>query len=378
MSLSIRIPSELRPSPSMFASRARKSHALYATSKRHSTSPQATARRTLAAGVRSSRKTTPPARPLSSGRMMDRSQPRPACAVRAGGPAAGVAARRRSLVWSATDPLEGARAGLSAQAHPWRVSTDPEITLRDMHSKAWTRRLRRFEELRGTGVAVAGTAGIRAVSHEQEPEENRRRVFESKAFEPETAQANLFVVQLPYPRIMHWEEQKLEPEVSSTLLNAGFKLSRPCWSPSSSKQPSTLLAIAGPVKLAQPNKISLCFRQHRVRLVATWKRNMLQMSAQAHEQRISDAVAEFLKIPVVEKNILKFEMIVGNGELDQTLRSLGIPKSTTNMVILEAADHEKINEPAFRQIFEAATKDGSFDSTTSQAFSADFMTAVDK
>ncbi|KAJ7508404.1 hypothetical protein B0H11DRAFT_2184881 [Mycena galericulata] len=123
----------------------------------------------------------------------------------------------------------------------------------------------------------------------------------------------------------------------------------------------------------------MSFRKDRVRVVAMFK---LQLSAQQLEQP-GGALDTFLKLPSVEKNLLKFEMTLANGDFDQTLNSLGLQKSTLDaMVVVEAANIEKINEiirePAFTKIFEGVTQANIFDTSSSLVFSGNFMTNIDK
>ncbi|KAJ7245784.1 hypothetical protein C8J57DRAFT_1725110 [Mycena rebaudengoi] len=121
----------------------------------------------------------------------------------------------------------------------------------------------------------------------------------------------------------------------------------------------------------------MAFRKDRVRVVAVW--SLPQMS----EQELGKEVENFLKLPIAQKNLLKFDLSLANGAFDQTLQSLGIPKPTLNcVVIVEAETHEKINEivgdPAFQKIFQGAGQHGHQDVSNSVFFSADFMTNIDK
>ncbi|KAJ6601100.1 hypothetical protein DFH09DRAFT_1355333 [Mycena vulgaris] len=128
----------------------------------------------------------------------------------------------------------------------------------------------------------------------------------------------------------------------------------------------------------------MSFRKDRVRAVSSCK--IPEMSVQIFEEHIGPTVDAFLKIPIVEKNLLKFDVSIANGDFDQTLKSLSMQKSSMNvMFMVEAENWEKLNEivrePAFRGIFEAATKSGAtggFDLTTSHVFCADFVTKVNK
>ncbi|KAJ7631652.1 hypothetical protein DFH06DRAFT_1337628 [Mycena polygramma] len=125
----------------------------------------------------------------------------------------------------------------------------------------------------------------------------------------------------------------------------------------------------------------MAFRKDRVRVVAVY--NVPQASAQNFEPRFSEALEAFIRLPLVQKNILKFEISIANDGFDTTARSLGLQKPSFNsVVILEAETHEKINEivsdPGFQKLFKAANDAGDFDMNTSIVFAADFMASIDK
>lgn len=100
----------------------------------------------------------------------------------------------------------------------------------------------------------------------------------------------------------------------------------------------------------------MAFRKDRVRIVLLYKAP--KITAQSFEQPVEPLKLDsFLKLPIVQKNVLKLDVVrpeskvpsysiiltchilqvLANGDLDQTIQSLGVPKSTMNlMVILEA------------------------------------------
>ncbi|KAJ6479229.1 hypothetical protein C8R47DRAFT_1219158 [Mycena vitilis] len=125
----------------------------------------------------------------------------------------------------------------------------------------------------------------------------------------------------------------------------------------------------------------MAFRKDRVRVVAVY--TLPQASAQSFEPQFGQAVEEFLRLPLVQKNILKFEISIANDGFDKTARSLGLQKSPLNaMVVIEAETHEKINEivrdPDFQKLFQAANEGGNFDTNTSIVFAVDFVASIDK
>ncbi|KAF8215722.1 hypothetical protein K438DRAFT_2008021 [Mycena galopus ATCC 62051] len=121
----------------------------------------------------------------------------------------------------------------------------------------------------------------------------------------------------------------------------------------------------------------MAFRRGRVRVVAVW--SLPEMS----EEQLTHEVQNFLKLPIVEKNLLKFDLSLANDAFNDTLQPLGIQKPALNcVVIVEAETHEKINEivryPDFQKIFQGATQQGHLNVSGSAFFSADFMTGIDK
>ncbi|KAF7347218.1 EthD domain-containing protein [Mycena venus] len=121
----------------------------------------------------------------------------------------------------------------------------------------------------------------------------------------------------------------------------------------------------------------MSFRNDRVRVVSVWP------LPQMPEQELANEVQNFLKLPIVQQNLLKFDLSLANGALDETLQSLGIQKPKLNcVVIVEAETYEKINEivrdPAFQKIFQGAGQHGHMDINSNVCFSADFMTGIDK
>ncbi|KAJ7207532.1 hypothetical protein GGX14DRAFT_698192 [Mycena pura] len=125
----------------------------------------------------------------------------------------------------------------------------------------------------------------------------------------------------------------------------------------------------------------MSFRKDRVRLVCIFK--MPHMSAQYFESQFGNDSTKFSRIPVVQKNLLNFDITLANEGFDASLQSLGIPKSTLNVLVtLEAENLEKINEilreQAFQEIFKGAMDGGIFDPSTTYAFSGEVMTTNDK
>lgn len=51
----------------------------------------------------------------------------------------------------------------------------------------------------------------------------------------------------------------------------------------------------------------MAFRKDRVRVVAVY--TLPQMSAQSFEQQFSNDIQNFLKLPAVQKNVLKFDIV---------------------------------------------------------------------
>ncbi|KAJ6588407.1 hypothetical protein B0H19DRAFT_1248070 [Mycena capillaripes] len=119
------------------------------------------------------------------------------------------------------------------------------------------------------------------------------------------------------------------------------------------------------------------FRKDRVRVVSIW--TLPDMP----KEQLANEVDNFLKLPIVQNNLLKFDLSLANGAFDETIQSLGIGKPALNcMVIVEAETHEKINEivrdPVFQKIFQGAGQQGHLDTSKNVLFSADFMTGIDK
>lgn len=93
-------------------------------------------------------------------------------------------------------------------------------------------------------------------------------------------------------------------------------------------------------------------RKDQVRYVGLY--TIPQKSMETFEQQFGGMVEAFVKLPIAQKNITKLEFVgrlsgqrylssltcrqtLSNGEFDGTLQSLGLPKSTSNlMVIVEA------------------------------------------
>ncbi|KAK7063599.1 EthD domain-containing protein [Favolaschia claudopus] len=121
----------------------------------------------------------------------------------------------------------------------------------------------------------------------------------------------------------------------------------------------------------------MSFRQDRVRVVAVWS-----LPAHMSKEQLGTEVHNFLQVPMVKKNLLKFDISLANDALHPTLQALGFERPSLNcVVIVEAETHEKIQEitrdPAFQQIFQGSLEQGHVKTSEGAYFSADFMTGLD-
>ncbi|KAJ7511780.1 hypothetical protein B0H11DRAFT_1952913 [Mycena galericulata] len=123
----------------------------------------------------------------------------------------------------------------------------------------------------------------------------------------------------------------------------------------------------------------MTFRKDRARVVLLSK--YPHGPGQYFNQAQLDSTDTFLKLPIVQKNVVKLDIAIANTDVDQTLQSLGISKPPMNsMVVVEAESMDKIHDiardSAFQKMFEG-DKGNHPDGLELSAFSADFTTMID-
>ncbi|KAK7035576.1 hypothetical protein R3P38DRAFT_3350718 [Favolaschia claudopus] len=126
----------------------------------------------------------------------------------------------------------------------------------------------------------------------------------------------------------------------------------------------------------------MSLRTDRVRAVGLlrYRPGVTNEEAKANGPRLVETIKS---IPIIQKNLLKYELTFKTERLGTTLASdLGLQEADTGvMVVVEAETHEKIREaltsPEYRKIIA-----GALENATSMDkyhwFSAEFMTVIDK
>ncbi|KAJ7458283.1 hypothetical protein B0H11DRAFT_2242992 [Mycena galericulata] len=111
-------------------------------------------------------------------------------------------------------------------------------------------------------------------------------------------------------------------------------------------------------------------------------RALPQLSSAEFRQKIEALADLTLGVPVLQNNLLKFEMMVPNNQLDAHIQALGLPAPELAIVVsaeCQSWDHfaEIINDPTLKKIFSDAISEFGVDAGNS-TFAVDVVTKIDK
>jgi len=89
----------------------------------------------------------------------------------------------------------------------------------------------------------------------------------------------------------------------------------------------------------------MSFRQDRVRLLALLKRTPSLSKEEFSKYWVETHANLLLSVPIVQKNLLKYEQAHANDAIAQNLRQAGLPISEWDgMAVFEAESYDKIME----------------------------------